>query len=451
MALRTRLVIATWIAVVLIGGVCAAVTYRVARHETEELLDGQMHRVARIVAQRMSGDERPELSAAALPTGYETEDDLFVTVRNAAGRVTYSSRDDVQLPAVDTPGFGTVTAQGEQYKVFTVNAGDQRVTVAQSKEVRRESAAAAALAALLPVVLIIPALGLVITLVIRAQLRTIARATVAIAQRPPLALDPIPVESLPAEIRPLVEEINQLLVRQKAAIDREQHFLSDAAHALRTPLTALQLQSDVLDGSSDPEERARRRAELRSGIRRVVRLTGQLLSLARQESQDTDPASSTSLAEVLSDVHSVYFAIAAERGVTLSRVSARDLQVRGSLQQLILILGNLLDNALRYSPRDGILELAIVAEGSTVTIEVRDEGPGLRAEELERVFERFYRAAGDNTVGSGIGLATARSVAEQLGGRVWLENRADRSGIVARVTLALARDAQSKTQEGDAG
>ena len=273
----------------------------------------------------------------------------------------------------------------------------------------------------------------------------------AIAQRPPLALDPIPVESLPAEIRPLVEEINQLLVRQKAAIDREQHFLSDAAHALRTPLTALQLQSDVLDGSSDPEERARRRAELRAGIRRVVRLTGQLLSLARQESQDTDPASSTSLAEVLSDVHSVYFAIAAERGVTLSRVSARDLRVRGSLQQLILILGNLLDNALRYSPRDGILELAIVAEGSTVTIEVRDEGPGLRAEELQRVFERFYRAAGDNTVGSGIGLATARSVAEQLGGRVWLENRADRSGIVARVTLALARDAQSKTQEGDAG
>ena len=435
MSLRTRLLIATWAAVLIIGGLCAAITYRVAKHETEEVLDGQMQRVGRIVAARQAGIERPEV--ADLPKGYETEDDLIVVVRNAAGAVLYRSRNDIDVPAIATPGFSTLVVNKQPYQVYVIRAGDELVAVAQSTEVRRESAAGAALGALLPVILIIPVLGLLITLVIRSQLRPISRIATAIAQRPPLALDPLPTDALPGEVRPLVDEINQLLERQRAAISREQRFLSDAAHALRTPITALQLQVDVLDGSSDPQERANRYDELRAGIRRVVKLTGQLLALAREESADGSTEGQISLGQALGDVHAVYAMVAVERGVTLTNVAPVNVPVRGSMHQWILILGNLLDNGLRYSPRGGVLEIRSSLKDGSVTIEISDEGRGLPPEERERVFERFYRSPNDDTRGNGLGLATVRALLQQIGGRVWLENRPDRRGLVAFVRVPV--------------
>ncbi|MGH8265313.1 MAG: ATP-binding protein [Steroidobacterales bacterium] len=435
-SLRTRLLIATWIAVLIIGGLCAAITYRVAKRETEEVLDGQMQRVGRIVAARQAGIERPD-AMADLPKGYETEDDLFVVVRNAAGEVIYRSRNDIDLPVISTPGFSTTVVGKQPYQVYVIRADDELVAVAQSTEVRRESAAGAALGALLPVILIIPVLGLLITFVIRSQLRPISRIAEAIARRPPLALDPLPTDELPGEIRPLVDEINQLLERQRAAISREQRFLSDAAHALRTPITALQLQVDVLDGSNDPQERAKRYDELRGGIRRVVKLTGQLLALAREESADAGTEAQISLGQALADVHAVYAMVAVEKGVTLTNVAPVNAQVRGSTHQWILILGNLLDNGLRYSPRGGVLEIRSSVKDGSVTVEIRDEGRGLPAEELDRVFERFYRSPNDDTRGNGLGLATVRALLQQIGGRVWLENRKDRKGLVVFVRVPV--------------
>ncbi len=445
MSLRARLLAATWIAVIVIGGLCAGITYLVAKHETEELLDGQMQRVAHIVAARQTGGETPDTADAELPAGYETEDDLFVAVRNGHGDIIYRSRGDIDLPAISRAGFGRAVLNGQPYQLYVTQAGDQVVTVAQSTEVRRESAVGAALGTLLPILIIIPVLGLLITLVVRSQLLPITRAAQAIAERPPLALDPLSTEALPAEIRPLVDEINQLLARQRAAISREQRFLSDAAHALRTPITALQLQVDVLNGSSDPEERVRRYEELRAGIRRVVRLAVQLLALAREESSDGAAGEHTSLMQCLSDVQSVYAMVAVERGITLMNVSTVEVQVNGSMHQLILILGNLLDNALRYSPHGGLLELRSSSTPGWVTIELRDEGPGLPADELGRVFERFYRPPGDDTRGNGLGLATVRALVQQLGGRVWLENRVDRSGLVAHVKLPVVDSPRSPT------
>lgn len=438
-SIRGRLLAATWAAVLIIGGLCAAVTYGVAKRETEHLLDGEMQRVAHIVSERRGGEDDISDPASALPPGYETEDDVFVEIRDAAGNLVYRSRNDVQLPAIEAAGFGNVNVGREHYKVFVARAGDHRVTVAQSTEVRQESAAGAALAALVPVALIIPTLGIVIMLVVRRQLRPIARTANAIAQRPPFALDALPTESLPAEIRPLVAEINELLGRLQVAVAREHRFLADAAHALRTPLAALQLQADVMDGSEDPEERARRLSELRAGIRRIVRLSTQLLALARHESEDRESSGHLAVSEAFSDIQAVYGAIAGEKGIALTPSAAPDVVIRGNPQQLILILGNLLDNALRYTKPGGKVELHGRVDGDTVHFEVRDEGAGLPEEELQRVFERFYRAPGDATEGSGLGLATVATVVENMGGRAWLENRKDRPGLIAHVTIPRTR------------
>jgi signal transduction histidine kinase len=172
-----------------------------------------------------------------------------------------------------------------------------------------------------------------------------------------------------------------------------------------------------------------------------VRLSAQLLALARHESVNPENNGHFAVAESFSDIHAVYGAIAAEKGITLAPSAAPDAEIRGSAQQLILILGNLLDNALRYTKPGGTVELHGRVDAGSVHFEVRDAGAGLPEEELRRVFERFYRAPGDDTEGSGLGLATVATVVEHMGGRVWLENRRDRQGLVAHVTLPRSPDA----------
>lgn len=290
---------------------------------------------------------------------------------------------------------------------------------------------------LIPLMVLFPVLGLVITFAIRRELQPLQAVASSVAARAPLALDPLPVETVPEEIRPLIEEINRLLARLQTAMEREQRFVIDAAHALRTPLTALQLQADVLDGSDDPAEGVTRLAELRAGIQRAVHLSNQLLSLAGSESTAGKAAEVTDLDVALCDVTALYRPAANARGIDLRLDTHSAATVFSDPRRIILICGNLLDNALRYTPRGGRVDLRGARNGAAACIEVCDEGPGLAENELSRVFERFYRAPGDASEGSGLGLATVENLVKQAGGQITLHNRSDRSGLIARVTLPL--------------
>jgi two-component system OmpR family sensor kinase len=245
------------------------------------------------------------------------------------------------------------------------------------------------------------------------------------------------VENLPAEVRPLVAEINRLMRRLETTVVREKQFVTDAAHALRTPLTALQLQVDVLDGGRDEQDKAVRLAELRTGLRRIIRLSEQLLSLARNESAAGPIEEKTDLRQGLDDVSQLYADAARAGNVRLQVESDAPVFVSGNARRLGLILGNLVENAIRYSPVGGAVSIRTSVAGGRARIEVWDEGVGLAPTELERVFERFYRAPGDTSNGSGLGLSTVDSIVRQLGGSVWLENRADTSGLIAIVTLPV--------------
>ncbi len=256
-----------------------------------------------------------------------------------------------------------------------------------------------------------------------------------VAKRDDFAQESLSSAGLPTELKPLVEEINKLLIRQREAAEREREFIADAAHALRTPLAALQLQADVLEGSSDPQERAARLHDLRSGIQRAARLSAQLLSLARAESATPGPLTSVDLDAALSEVHSLYAPAADATSLTLDIEANSNVHVKADVRRLILIFGNLLENALRYTPAGGRIEVRTRVEGASVTVEVSDEGPGIPEGELARAFERFHRPANDNRAGSGLGLATVQGLVRQMGGEVSLHNRNDRSGLSARVSL----------------
>ncbi len=271
-SLRRRLLVALWIAVSCIGAVSALIAYLQVSHQAKGLLDNQLEQVAQLVA----GRDPPAGHAAV-----NEDSDIEVGTWNRDGTLQYTSSPLLQRPRATAPGFSDVILGQEPYRLYAAQLGDLHVEVAQPVDVRDDQAEAAALSALLPMLLLMPVLAIVIALVIRALLQPVRNLAVAVARRDAFAEAPLDARGLPSEVAPLVEEINKLLTRQREAAQRERSFIADAAHALRTPLAALQLQADVLDGSSDPAERATRLAELRAGIQRATRLSRQLLELAR--------------------------------------------------------------------------------------------------------------------------------------------------------------------------
>lgn len=447
-----------WAAVALVAVISVAIGYWQARKQTGEQVDYQMQQVAHMLAgQSFTAAHAPGFQAIpivpAVQIEHDRDDDLIVAVRDATGRLLYASRASQLpggvLPALGSLGFQTLTLEDEDFRVFVAQANNLRIEVAQSMDVIREAEGGVALATLLPIVLLLPVLGVVIGFAIRRQLRPLNAAAATIASRPALSLEPLPAEGMPREVRPLVDEINRLLGRLRTTVQREQRFVTDAAHALRTPLTALQLQAEVLDGGKDHAEKAARLEQLRAGIRRVTRLSEQLLSLARTESAADAPAVTTELDQVLEEVGTFHAVAAATRDIVLHVEAHSSARIHASARCLTLIFGNLLDNAVRYTPAGGSVRIRAGGQGRGAIVEVWDEGRGLPAEELERVFERFYRAPGDESNGSGLGLATVETLVSQLGGRVVLVNRVDRSGLIATVTLPAAslRSATGQTAQ----
>jgi two-component system OmpR family sensor kinase len=429
--LRARLTLWLCGALIVVGSGSAAFVYLQADRETKSLLVYQMQQVAHLVAARQIDPGLPTAGRAINPDS-DAEDDLLVTVRDATGTVRYTTSSGVPLAA---PGFSERQIGGARYRVYGLDTGARTIAVAQAVEVRREAALGAALAALLPVVVLIPVLALVIGVVIRRGLKPLEATIHTIAERSPLTLEPLPLARQPEDLRPLIEAVNGLIARIGESLEHERRFVGDAAHALRTPIAALQLQADVLEGCADPAEREARLGELRAGIRRVARLTHHLLALAQDDRGARRPAIGTPVEAVLEEAAALYGPMAAARGVRIELEPGADGEAPGDLGQLLLIVGNLLENALWHTPRGGVVRLCASRAGSELVLEIVDEGPGLPPEELEHVFERFYRAPAAHEGGSGLGLATARSVAERLGGRVTLANRTTGRGLVARTVL----------------
>jgi two-component system OmpR family sensor kinase len=425
-SLRRRLLLSTGLAIAVVGLGCATVAYLLVSDETRTLLDDQLTQIARLAAQTVDGSEIPGRG----------DEDIVVSVWGSDQRLKFSTATGLDLPLLPA-GFKEVILKGEPYRVYSTLIAGRHIAVAQPVDIRDDQAEAAALAAFVPLLVLMPVLGIVLALVIRAQLNPVRQLATQVAQRDPFERAGLAASGLPAEVAPLVDEINRLLARQNVAAQRERQFVADAAHALRTPLAALQLQADVLEGATNPEEYAARFSDLRAGIRRAAHLSEQLLQVARSKPSADSEHLPLEVDLVLNEVVDLYQPAAAAAGIRLHLSSDTHATVRADIRRLLLIFGNLVDNALRYTPAGGEVQLRAQRAGDTVQVEVRDQGPGLAPSDLTRVFEPFYRAAGDQSGGSGLGLATVDNLVKELGGHVRLRNRDDGSGLLACVTLGL--------------
>jgi two-component system OmpR family sensor kinase len=322
--------------------------------------------------------------------------------------------------------------------VFGVEARGRIIQVAQPMNVREQRAAHLALRTVAPFALLVPALGLLIVWVVGRAIEPVRRFGAVLRNRSPDTPGPLQSDDLPDEVLPLVSGMNDLLAGLQAAVERERAFIADAAHELRTPLTALHLQVQALRDAGPGRERDEAVQRLQAGVERATRLVEQLLALAREERGGVRQREPVEICSLVRDVVEDLLPLADARNVDLGVTRADPVVVDGNRDALRVLVRNVFDNAIRYSPPGGQVDVSVERDVNArpmALLVVTDQGPGIAPAERDRVFDRFYRVPGTETGGSGIGLALVRSIARHHGGEVRLTDSPSGTGLRVEVEL----------------
>lgn len=417
-SIRKRLLLLLLTSMVLVTGLALAGTYLRARDLFYEMQDYHLQQVALLLLQQ---GELSDAQIGALPKA-DVDLEFIARIWSENGALLYTSHRDYDLPQLQRAGLNTVNWDDEAFRVYVLSRHGRTVQVAQSLEVREEALRGLMLRLLLPLALLVPLLGLATWFTVGRGLRPLATLRDAVLQRHPGSLFPITLEHAPDEVKPLIGSLNDLLARLSDALEGQRRFTADAAHELRTPLTAVKLQFQLLERAGSDSERKEAVVNLEQGIERAIHLVNQLLTLARLDpensARDHEPVM---LDALLYGVYRDFTALAASRSIDLRLHRCDEVAIDGNVEQLRTLLANLVDNAIRYTPDHGIVELSALRDDSGMLVEVADSGPGIEPQERERVFDRFYRPAGTKQPGSGLGLSIARRIVEAHHVRIVLD------------------------------
>ena len=395
--------------------------------EANELFDYQLRQLAANAPDR-------ETPAAPAPAHGDPEEDIVVQRWDQHGKLLYASVAQL-LPHAENVGYSDLRTPGQHWRIYAEMRHAQFVQVAQAMSAREALAAGLVLRSLLPFLLMIPLLAALIYVVVGQSLRPLRHVANALGQRSPRALQPLPLDGHPPEVVPMVKALNDLLGQLDHALASQHAFVADAAHELRSPLTALKLQLQLAERAQNDEQRSIAFSKLHARLDRSTHLVKQLLACARFEA----PLANTSpmpvdLLKVAQQCVADRFISARAKGIDLGVTSSASVSVIfGNADDLATLLGNLIDNALRYTPPGGQVDVIVAAEQGGCVLCVTDTGPGIPEQERERVFDRFYRGTRHDGWGSGLGLSIVRSVALAHNGEVDLSANESGTGLRARV------------------
>jgi two-component system OmpR family sensor kinase len=422
----------------LVGGLSAGLGYWTYSRMVSTFMDDQMAQLAQAISSNEAHIQPPPVTAERVHKWGV----YVVQVFDASGQPLANSWPGLTAGVRTEPGFADVASGGHTWRVYATRApaSGHTVQVLQSGSFRKHIAAERAGTALAPVLLLLPLSMLVlwgVARMISAAFQEIAREA---AQQDEHSITELPLARVPGEIAPLIVSFNSLLKRLRDAFSTQRRFVQDAAHELRTPIAAIGLQLENLRGDLPAGPAQQRFAQLEAGVRRAQRLVDQLLRLSRQEATAAETAGTLDLKAQLRESMNTLIALADQRKIDLGLVGAEDgappLPVRCATGDLRSLLDNLIENALRYTPEGGVVDVRLLNEQGRLAVEVVDTGPGIPADLMPRVFDRFFRVPGNGTSGSGLGLSIAQSAAQRCGLKLTLRNRDDRSGLIARVEPA---------------
>ena len=428
-SIRGRLLLWQISALMLTGLLVSIITYLLAWDAFNKIRDYGLEQIAySVVRHGVQYDNDEEV---------RNDRSQFVSqIWTADNSLFFSSIDDAGPPK-QSPGLHVLEWQGTEWRIFTMQEGGMTIQVATTSASRARKFAANAPWLLLPLVVLVVVLGLLIRAAVGRALAPLQQVRAEVSQRGVSSLHALDMRDMPDEVAPLVATLNELLVRLDEALIAQRRFIADAAHELRSPLTAVKLQAQLASRVNTQSEREIALAQQMGGVDRAAHLVEQLLHMARLEPSARQSAFKTlSLDALIKKVVADFSAQADARDIDLGVGACAAINLTGQADSLYMLLGNLLDNALRYSPTGGRLDIELGKEDNQAVISVFDSGPGIPEAERERVFERFYRVAGSDVPGSGLGFSIVRQVAVLHGGHIELHTSTT-GGLAVRVVLPL--------------
>ncbi|MCP1116575.1 ATP-binding protein [Robbsia andropogonis] len=451
-----RRILLFWLlGIVMLGIVLAGVLiYRQAQAEANALFDYQLQQTAAALPS--------EPFSSVLGNNAVSSDGVVIQIWSRDGAQLYYSHPRSPLAPRAELGFSTEHTPSGDWRVYSAIVGDNVVQLAQPMAVRSLLAAETAWRTVWPLVVLLPVMGIAVWLSVGRGLRPLSRLAKVLEARKPEAVDPLSERKLPPEIRPVVQALNGLLQRLNVAFDNQKAFVADAAHELRTPLAALRIQTQLLERADDDVSRREALADLKHGVERATRLLEQLLLLARSDMPTRGIDAAEQNAAVLPDSGALpalgtpshpdlrvlaescvglLAPLAIDKGVDLGLAEAQSVRIIGDVDDWRVLIGNLLDNAVKYTPSGGRVDVSLGPGDEGAWLEIVDTGPGIADAEKTRVFDRFYRSPdamqADNPMnpqGSGLGLAIVKRIADRYGATVTLADRAP-NGLRVRLHI----------------
>lgn len=448
-SIRRRLLLALLVTTGIVWCLMALRFYHDAQREMLGILDAQLAEAAHMLVSLMTSEnavrsgsddgQLPATAVAALDSRYQK--DLAFQIWSVNGHLLARSDSAPATPlGGNRPGFSSGRIEGREWRVFSLVAGTPplHIVMGEREDLRRAVTRQIATRLALPVLVFLPLLALFIWVSVGRGLQPLKRISTQIAARDPGNLERIDEDGVPREAAALVESLNELFRRLERAFERERRFTADAAHELRTPLAALKTQAEVALQAPSDQVREQALKRVLSGVGRATHLVQQLLTLARFDPEAPRPrGDAVDMTALVREVEAEYTPVAAARGTRLE-VDTRGggTSLPGDATALAVVVRNLVDNAVRYTPTGGHVTVRLRATREAITLNVSDNGPGIAPADRERALERFYRGIGTKTPGSGLGLSIVHRIVAMHGGVMRLE-QADVGGLAVHIALPL--------------
>lgn len=399
----------------------------------QEALETIPQKVDNFYQKRFLNDEPPE----------NYMDKFNFQVWTNGGNLLLHSSTAPKIPlASEVDGFSDKKIADQDWRVFTTyNAkAGVRTVLAERYDTRNELGHRIAQDDLYIMLLTFPLSGLLIWIIIGRGLDSLDKVAEEVANRAPSHLEPVDLQEVPEEIKPVIDELNKLFFRLKEGFEREKRFAADAAHELRTPLAALKTQAQVALHTNNIEEKNQALQKLIASVNRSTHVVQQLLTMSRlvPEAAHMDGMDEVNLSRLARETLAMLAPSAVEKQIDLEfETNAESLTIHGNSTALGILIRNLVDNAIRYCNENGHIVVRLSKQQHEMMLEVCDNGPGIPAELRARVFERFFRILGNKSPGSGLGLGIVQQICQLHNGRVELDAPTTGTGLIVRVFLPL--------------
>ena len=429
-SLQKRLIIYISLFSVVLGCVLISAAYRIALEEINEVLDKQMQSLAERIA-----ENHPEPLQSEIDLGKQySEEDLFVDIWSYTDTTLHPQ--DVLVESIKKAGFYTHQTPYGTWLTYIIPGDQLQIQVSQQKNVRQDLALELAVNMFLPYVLFLPFAIFGLSWVIRRNFQPLIDFKTELASRKAQELKPIEMKEYPLELEPTIQEMNYLFGRISLAQQEQRQFVADSAHELRTPLTALNLQLQILL-QQFPQSDALHNLSL--GVLRMQHLVNQLLSLAKQDVTEglTEPVQSLSLNQMTVACIEQLIQLALQKEIDLGVEQQQELLIQGQASALHSIIYNLIDNAIKYSPEHGVINVSILQQGQQAILQIEDSGAGIDPAQFNQIRQRFYRVHNHAEIGSGLGLSIVDKATERLGGTLEFSKSSSLGGLCVQVKFAL--------------